>query len=120
MRVTLIKKGRNTMSYIFRPSGKLIYSEPSNPYETIEVYWDLEPEGWAIKSYISEHGPDGGSSWHGIFIDEQNKKKFELSAGEDMELFLRKYLREHSNVGLIGFSKLLDAYEIKYSSKYAF
>lgn len=114
------KEERNEEHYIFRKTGKLIYSEPTNPYETVEVYLDLEPNGWAVKSYVSEHGPDGGSSWRGIFIDEENRQKFELAVGKSFEAFLKKYLRQHSNTGLIGFAKLLDAYEIAYTQKYAF
>ena len=108
------------MTYIFRSTGKLIYSEPDNPSETVEVYLDLEPDGWVVKSYISDHGPDGGSSWHGIFFDEQNRQKLELSVGENIEVFLKKWLREHSNSELSGLSKLLDAYEIVYTVKWAF
>ena len=108
------------MSYIFKSSGKLIYSEPGNPYETIEVYFDLEPEGWVIKSYISEHGPDGGSSWHGVFLDDPNKKKFEELFSADLEMFLRKYLRDHRTLGLIGFENVLKTNGIAYTSKFAF
>ena len=108
------------MAYVFRMTGKLIYSESSNPYETVEVYFDREPDGWAVKSYISERGPDGGSSWRGIFIDEQNRQKFELSVGEDYEAFLRKYFHKHSKLGLLGFAKILDEHEIVYTQKYAF
>ena len=107
------------MRYMFRPTGKLIYSEPGNPYETVEVYLDLEPEGWVIKSYISEHGPDGGSSWHGVFLDDLNKKKFEALVSEDMEMFLRKYLRD-PRLGLTGFENVLEAKGIEYTSAFAF
>lgn len=106
--------------YMFRKSGTLIYSVWDNPYETEDVYLDLEPDWWVVKSYISEHGPDGISSWHGIFIDEQNRQKFESAVGENMEVFLRKYLCAPSKPGLIGFSKLLNSYEIVHTSKYAF
>ena len=108
------------MRYTFRPTGKLIYSEPGNPYETIEVYFNLEPEGWVIKSYISEHGPDGGSSWHGVFLDDLNKKKFERLFSADLETYLRKYLRDHPNLGLIGFTNVLDSNGIAYTSEFAF
>ena len=108
------------MSYMFKPSGKLIYSEPCNPYETVEVYFDLEPEGWAIKSYISEYGPDGGSSWEGVFLDDLNKKKFEALVSEDLEMFLRNYLQEHSKLGLTGFTDMLETNEIAYTLKMAF
>lgn len=106
--------------YWFRCTGTRIYSEPGNSYETIEVYLEFEPEFMAVKSLISEHGPDGDTSWHGIFLDPENQEKLMLLTEKTCEAFLRAYLKEHSLRGLIGLSEYLDAHGIAYESKYAF
>lgn len=118
--MTQIHQESTPKPYFFRCSGTLVYSEPGNPYETIEVYLDFEPEFMVVKSYISEHGPDGGSSWHGLFLDEANQEKLALVAGGDIREFLQTYLKEHSNLGLIGLSRFLTEQGITYDSKYAF
>ena len=107
-------------TYYFRRSGKLVYSEPCNPYETVEIYLDQEEEGIVVKSYISEHGPDGISSWHGIFLDGENTQKLTLLSGGNIEVFLRFFLREHAQTGLIALSDFLDEHKIIYTQKWAF
>ena len=109
-----------TAPYIFRCTGTLIYSEPCNPYETIEIYLEYEPEFLAIKSWISEHGPDGVSSWHGIFLDLENQRKLRSMLDRSIREFLQIYLKEHSNLGLIGLSRFLDEHGITYDTKMAF
>lgn len=107
------------MSYLFQCTGTLVYSELDNPYETVKIYLNLEPEGWVVKSCISEHGPDGFSSWRGIFLDSENWARFEAAAGENGEAFLRKYLVNNRHYGLIAVSNFLDAHQIPYTTKFA-
>ena len=107
------------MSYLFQCTGTLVYSELDNPYETVKTYLNREPEGWVIKSYISEHGPEGGSSWRGIFLDEENWARFEAAASENGEAFLRKYLKEKRHYGLWAVNNFLDTHQIPYTSKSA-
>lgn len=99
-------------------SGKLIYSEPNNIYETIEVYLDME-QGFVVKSFLLDHG-DGGSSWEVVTLDEENVKKLKKAAGEDLEAFLglfwRIYARRSS--GMIKFQDFLKENGITYTSKY--
>lgn len=118
--MTQIHQESTPKPYFFRCSGTLVYSEPGNPYETIEVYLDFEPEFMVVKSWISEHGPDGCSSWHGLFLDKENQEKLALVAGGDLREFLQTYLKEHSNGGLSDLSQFLREQGITYASKYAF
>lgn len=75
--------------YISR-TGKLIYSEPDNPYETIEVYLEETPQ-FIVKSYISEHAPDGGSSYRLLVMDEESGRTLKIYAGGDLTKFLKKF-----------------------------
>lgn len=96
-------------------SGKLLYSEPDNPYETVEVYLDTEHE-FVIKRYESEHEPDGGQSWKVITIDEQNVEKLKKLVNGDIEEFLKVFF--HRNFGMNGFIKFLKEHGITYDFKY--
>lgn len=107
-------------NYCFRATGKLIYSEPSNPYETVEIYLNYEYDHLALKSYISEHGPDGGSSWRGIYLDDENAQKLSKIVGEDLEAFFRTYLRQNSHLGLLGLTGYLKERDIEFDHKLAF
>ena len=107
-------------TYIFRASGILIYDEQSNPYETVEIYMDYEPGRLAVKSHISEHGPDGGSSWRGVFIEDIELRKLKYVVGEDIKVFLSQYLRKNASRGLIGLSEFLKGNDIAFESLYAF
>jgi len=106
--------------YYFRGSGSLIYHEPSNPYETVEVYLDLQPDFVGIKSYISEHGPDGGSSWRGIFLDIPNIRKLQKIVGSNIEFFFANFYRENSNKGIIALAEFLTEHGISFEQKWAF
>ena len=106
--------------YIFRCSGIRVYNEYGNPYETVEIYLDMEPEFIGIKSLISEHGPDGITSWHGVFLDAQNSHKLMHLVGKDIEAYLRAFFRKYSSKGLLAFTDFLEHSGIAYESKYAF
>ena len=107
---------RSSLPNVMRMSGKLIYSEPQNPYETVEVYLDTE-HGFILKCLISEHSPDGCSSWEAIYIDEKNLEKLKKIVTGDIEAFLAGFWSNRSS-GMFGFRQFLNDNEIEYNSKY--
>ncbi|MCR5794582.1 MAG: hypothetical protein K6G61_04455 [Solobacterium sp.] len=98
-------------------SGRLIYSEPSNPYETIEVYAE-DAEQFSIKLYISEHGPDGGNSFRVIVMDREGRDTLEKLAGGDITGFLRRFWTEKNGMSDLG--EFLDQNGISYKQGWYF
>ena len=106
--------------YIFRCSGIQVYWEYGNPYETVEIYLDMDPEFIGVKSHISEHGPDGISSWHGVFLDAQNSDKLMQLVGKNIAAYLRSFFRKYPSTGILAFTDFLDRSGISYKSTYAY
>ncbi|MBR5046612.1 MAG: hypothetical protein IKX76_00075 [Eubacterium sp.] len=96
-------------------SGRLIYSEPDNPYETVEVYLSKEPH-FTVKSYISEHGPDGGSSYRVLMMDDENYEKMKKALDGNVERFLGNLFDQKK--GMSSLQELLDSMGIEYKTAY--
>ena len=95
-------------------SGSLIYSEPDNPYETVEVYIDTY-EYFVIKQYIFDRG-NGAGGWRALFLDEENEKKLrDLTNGQPAES-----LRDHFKDGgsMYSLMKKLDEAGLEYVPGY--
>ena len=92
-------------------SGKLIFSMPSNPYETVEVYVE-DAELFMIKLYISEHTRDSGSSFRVIVMDKEGRDKLKELAGGDITGFLSGFWTEKN--GMNDLRKFLDQNGINY------
>ena len=94
-------------------SGTLLYSEPSNPYETIEVYWEETPE-FVVKSYISEHGPDGCSSWEVLSLSPENAEKLRQTASGSLKELLAGFWESQN--GMISLRQYLTSHDIPYQT----
>ena len=54
---------------------RLLYSDDSNPYESICIYAEVTKGSLTVTDSECEHGPDGGWS-HGYYVfDEENTQK---------------------------------------------
>ena len=112
-------------SGVFRgPSGKseIIYSEPDNIYETVEVYV-LVQDGILVGSYISEHSYDGASTWRLVNL---NPESFEMlqtvmakeRLGNDVIHFLQQKFFNRENIDIMDFAAFLKQYGIPFEEKF--
>lgn len=92
-----MKKELKLLPYYIEKSGRLIYSEPGNPYETKEVYLDTAG-AFIVKGFISEHAPNGGTWWDAVALDEENEKKFREAVNGDVEKFLIEFFDNGSGI----------------------
>lgn len=62
---------------VIQHEGKnvLLYSDPSNPYESIYIRAKIENGCLTVTDEEIEHGPDGGSSCRILTFDKENTKK---------------------------------------------
>lgn len=106
---------RNGLPNRMRRSGKLIYNESQNPYETIEVYLDTG-HGFIVKCLISDCAPGEGYSWNAVYIDEENLERLKKLVYGDIEVFLKSFWLCDS--GMTGFSQFLTKHGIAYDSQW--
>ncbi len=62
---------------------EMLYSDPSNPYESIYIRASVTGGRLTIDDDECEHGPDGGWSYKSLKFDKENTRKLLaiLSAG---------------------------------------
>lgn len=112
-------------SGVFRgPSGEkeIIYSEPDNIYETVEVYV-LVQDGMLVGSYISEHSYDGASTWRLVNLTPESFEKLQAlmakeHLGNDVIRFLQQKFFNRENNDIMNYTAFLKQYGIPFEEKF--
>ncbi|MBR1759114.1 MAG: NAD(P)H-dependent oxidoreductase [Lachnospiraceae bacterium] len=100
---------------------ELLYSDPSNPYESIYIHAKIEDDCLTVVDSECEHGPDGGWSYRIITFDRENTVKaidFLSQGGRDPFATLQRMLGYEQRTRK--FREACDERGIQYQDRLAF
>ena len=93
------KDGELVIPQVIMGTGSMIYSEPDNPYERIEVYIEGR-KCLCIKEYIFDNG-DGAGSWKAVFLDKENTEKLKKITGGKVRKKIQSFCNKNNSMGPI-------------------
>lgn len=102
-------------------SESLLYSDPSNPYESIYIRARVVHGVLTVIDSECEHGPDGGWSHKTITFDRENTEKvfaFLLDMSYDPFRALARMIDYNDRTG--HFLEVCDELGIRYESRWSF